>query len=131
MPDLCVGFETRAASFSLDESAEHGYNMGQQKVNNAAPEHPRTCELIWLNSAFRPASPSYHESLASTLNPKVEGSNPSRPTLKTPANVEIRSHRNSRKRHAGNIRLLTRASAREKTRSSASGSEPSQHITNP
>ena len=27
----------------------------QQKVNKAAPEHPRTCELIWLNRPCRPA----------------------------------------------------------------------------
>src|SRR5512133_799689 len=57
--------------------------MGQQNVNKAAPEHPRTCELIWLNGAFRPACPSRHKSLAPTFNSKVTGSIPVRPIIKS------------------------------------------------
>jgi hypothetical protein len=53
--------------------------MGQQKVNNATREHPRRSEAIWLNQPLRRVIASRHESPAFTLNPKVEGSNPSRP----------------------------------------------------
>jgi hypothetical protein len=53
--------------------------MGQQKVNNAVPEHPKLSELIWLNGTLRPAFPSHHKRLASTFNPKVAGSIPARP----------------------------------------------------
>jgi hypothetical protein len=53
--------------------------MGQQKVNEAAPEHPRRSELTWLNHALRPAFPSRQKSPESTFNPKVAGSIPDRP----------------------------------------------------
>jgi hypothetical protein len=56
-----------------------GDEAGQHKVNKLAPENPNRSEPIRLNHAARPAVPSRHKSLASTLNPKVEGSNPSRP----------------------------------------------------
>jgi hypothetical protein len=53
--------------------------MGQQKVNHAARGHPNRSELIWLNHKLCAVFPSRQKSLASTLDPKVEGSNPSRP----------------------------------------------------
>jgi hypothetical protein len=57
-----------------------GDKMDQQKVNNAVPKDPNRLEVILLNQSVRPVYPSRMKSLASTLNPKVEGSNPSRPT---------------------------------------------------
>jgi len=59
--------------------AVSGDEVGQHEVNKARHEYSNTSELIWLNHAVLPASPNHHESLASTLNPEVEGSNPSRP----------------------------------------------------
>jgi len=35
-----------------------GDAVGQQKVNKAAPEHPRKPEPIWPNDVPRPAFPS-------------------------------------------------------------------------
>jgi hypothetical protein len=66
-----------------------GDEGGQQKVNNAAPEHPRTSELIWLNRLFRPACPSHHKSLASTFNPKAAGSIPARPITNSLQTVAV------------------------------------------
>jgi hypothetical protein len=57
--------------------------QGQQNINNATREHPNSRELIRLNQARRPALPTAFKSVAFTLNPKVEGSNPSRP-IETP-----------------------------------------------
>ena len=56
-----------------------GDKLGQREVNTAAPEHPGTRDVIWLNRALRPACTSHHERLASTFNPKVAGSRPARP----------------------------------------------------
>src|SRR2546430_6767148 len=60
--------------------------LGQQKVNKAAPRHSTRLELFQPNQAGQPAIPNSYGRSASTLNPKVEGSNPSRPiTVESPA----------------------------------------------
>jgi hypothetical protein len=76
--------------------------MGQQKVNKATREHPIWSELIWLNQALRPGIPSGQESRASTLNPKVEGSNPSRP-------MAPETNRESERQTTQRVREITKA----------------------
>jgi hypothetical protein len=83
--------------------------LGQQKVNNAAPGYPKAPELVSLDHADGATFPSVHERPASTLNPKVEGSNPSRPIenclqMGRFAESEIRG-----RRRKVNTPLLTRA----------------------
>src|SRR5881396_2472913 len=57
--------------------------LGQQKVNKAAPRHSTRLELFQLNQAGQPAIPNSDGRSPSTLNPKVEGSNPSRPICRS------------------------------------------------
>ncbi len=104
---------------------------GQHKVNNATRKRSRSPEPIRRNKALTSAFPSGQERSEAPLNPKVEGSNPSRPTSKTPANGHIVSREIGVNGRGSNIRLLTRASRPEKTRVGANESEWSQHTLNP
>jgi hypothetical protein len=73
--------------------------MGQQKVNDAAPAHPSGPELIWLSDARCPASPSHHETVAPTFNPKVAGSIPARPIPRELTRADTKGGPLSRPRH--------------------------------
>jgi hypothetical protein len=57
--------------------------------NSTGLDSSKSSESTTADTRMNPTEPSRVEAPKPSLNPKVEGSNPSRPTPKTPANDHI------------------------------------------